>query len=155
MAHPERHRTESIGWLRAAVLGANDGLISTSSLVVGVAAAQTERAPVLLAALASAAAYAIGATPLLLVIAVPLSALSLVVRGASLALLVGLGAPASRRGARRMRERAAYGVGGLIFGVATVGSERGFVLSAPRQLSRLCTSSRRADSLMSTPFPCG
>lgn len=50
--HPELHRTEHIGWLRAAVLGANDGLISTSSLVVGVAAAQSERGPVLLAALA-------------------------------------------------------------------------------------------------------
>jgi len=43
MAHTERHRTSHIGWLRAAVLGANDGLISTSSLVVGVAAAQTAR----------------------------------------------------------------------------------------------------------------
>ena len=52
MPHLERHRTEHIGWLRAAVLGANDGLISTSSLVVGVAAAQTGREPVLLAALA-------------------------------------------------------------------------------------------------------
>ncbi|MDP1859749.1 MAG: VIT family protein [Gemmatimonadaceae bacterium] len=52
MMHLERHRTEHIGWLRAAVLGANDGLISTSSLVVGVAAAQTGRQPVLLAALA-------------------------------------------------------------------------------------------------------
>jgi vacuolar iron transporter family protein len=37
--HPERHRTERIGWLRAAVLGANDGIVSTASLVVGVAAA--------------------------------------------------------------------------------------------------------------------
>ena len=37
--HTERHRTHRIGWLRAAVLGANDGLISTSSLVLGVAAA--------------------------------------------------------------------------------------------------------------------
>ena len=45
MIHVERHRTANIGWLRASVLGANDGLISTSSLVVGVAAAQTERAP--------------------------------------------------------------------------------------------------------------
>jgi len=52
MTHPERHRTEHIGWLRAAVLGANDGLISTSSLVVGVAAAQAARDPVLLAAVA-------------------------------------------------------------------------------------------------------
>jgi VIT1/CCC1 family predicted Fe2+/Mn2+ transporter len=50
--HIERHRTESIGWLRAAVLGANDGLISTSSLVVGVAAAEPSRAAVLLTALA-------------------------------------------------------------------------------------------------------
>jgi vacuolar iron transporter family protein len=37
--HPERHRTHRLGWLRAAVLGANDGLISTSSLILGVAAA--------------------------------------------------------------------------------------------------------------------
>ncbi|MEO8029266.1 MAG: VIT family protein [Gemmatimonadota bacterium] len=48
----ERHRSTRIGWLRAAVLGANDGLISTSSLVLGVAAAQASRAPVLLSALA-------------------------------------------------------------------------------------------------------
>jgi vacuolar iron transporter family protein len=52
MRHRELHRTAHIGWLRAAVLGANDGLISTSSLVVGVAAAQSARDPVLLAALA-------------------------------------------------------------------------------------------------------
>ncbi|MEP7353488.1 MAG: VIT1/CCC1 transporter family protein, partial [Acidobacteriota bacterium] len=37
--HQERHRTDRIGWLRAAVLGANDGILSTSSLVLGVAAA--------------------------------------------------------------------------------------------------------------------
>ncbi len=37
--HSERHRTDTIGWLRAAVLGANDGIVSTASLVVGVAAA--------------------------------------------------------------------------------------------------------------------
>ena len=37
--HRERHRTERIGWLRAAVLGANDGIVSTASLVLGVAAA--------------------------------------------------------------------------------------------------------------------
>ena len=59
MTHVERHRTAHIGWLRASVLGANDGLISTSSLVVGVAAAQTERAPVLLAALAGLVAGAL------------------------------------------------------------------------------------------------
>ena len=37
--HPERHRTDRIGWLRAAVLGANNGIVSTAILVVGVAAA--------------------------------------------------------------------------------------------------------------------
>jgi VIT1/CCC1 family predicted Fe2+/Mn2+ transporter len=37
--HSERHRTDRIGWLRAAVLGANDGIVSTASLVLGVAAA--------------------------------------------------------------------------------------------------------------------
>ena len=59
MAHGETHRTEHIGWLRAAVLGANDGLISTSSLVVGVAAAQSQRAPILLAATAGLVAGAL------------------------------------------------------------------------------------------------
>lgn len=39
MPHAERHRTHRIGWLRAAVLGANDGIVSTASLVLGVAAA--------------------------------------------------------------------------------------------------------------------
>jgi VIT1/CCC1 family predicted Fe2+/Mn2+ transporter len=38
MRHREGHRTERIGWLRAAVLGANDGIVSTASLVVGVTA---------------------------------------------------------------------------------------------------------------------
>jgi VIT1/CCC1 family predicted Fe2+/Mn2+ transporter len=59
MAHTELHRTENIGWLRAAVLGANDGLISTSSLVVGVAAAQVSRDPVVLAAVAGLVAGAL------------------------------------------------------------------------------------------------
>lgn len=40
--HAERHRTDRIGWLRAAVLGANDGIVSTASLVVGVAAAHSK-----------------------------------------------------------------------------------------------------------------
>ena len=39
MRHPERHKTHRIGWLRAAVMGANDGIVSTASLVLGVAAA--------------------------------------------------------------------------------------------------------------------
>jgi VIT1/CCC1 family predicted Fe2+/Mn2+ transporter len=57
--HRERHKSEHIGWLRAAVLGANDGLISTSSLVVGVASAEPTRAAVLLAAVAGLAAGAL------------------------------------------------------------------------------------------------
>lgn len=50
--HIERHRTAHIGWLRAAVLGANDGLISTASLVVGVAASGTTRSAILVAGVA-------------------------------------------------------------------------------------------------------
>ena len=49
---PERHRGGHAGWLRAAVLGANDGIVSTASLVVGVAAAQSDHQQVLLAGLA-------------------------------------------------------------------------------------------------------
>jgi len=56
--HIERHRSEHIGWLRAAVLGANDGLISTASLVVGVASAGTERGAVLIAGVAGVVAGA-------------------------------------------------------------------------------------------------
>lgn len=55
-AHVEAHRGKRIGWLRAAVLGANDGLISTSSLVVGVAAADPNHAAILVAAVAGLAA---------------------------------------------------------------------------------------------------
>jgi len=57
--HRELHRGERIGWLRAAVLGANDGLISTSSLVVGVAAAEPSRTAILLAAFAGLTAGAL------------------------------------------------------------------------------------------------
>jgi len=52
MAHREWHRSERIGWLRAAVLGANDGIVSTASLVVGVAAANAARHDVLIAGVA-------------------------------------------------------------------------------------------------------
>jgi VIT1/CCC1 family predicted Fe2+/Mn2+ transporter len=52
MRHDERHRTSHIGWLRAAVLGANDGLISTASLIVGVAASGTGRPEILIAGIA-------------------------------------------------------------------------------------------------------
>jgi hypothetical protein len=56
--HREEHRTERIGWLRAAVLGANDGIVSTASLVVGVAAASTGRSEVLVAGVAGLVAGA-------------------------------------------------------------------------------------------------
>jgi len=57
--HREGHRAERTGWLRAAVLGANDGLISTSSLVVGVAEAQRDSSAILLAAIAGLTAGAL------------------------------------------------------------------------------------------------
>lgn len=57
--HEERHAVERIGWLRAAVLGANDGIVSTASLLVGVAAASADKAPVLLAGLAGLVAGAL------------------------------------------------------------------------------------------------
>jgi len=50
--HTERHRTDRIGWLRAAVLGANDGIVSTASLVVGVAAASASQGSILIAGVA-------------------------------------------------------------------------------------------------------
>jgi VIT1/CCC1 family predicted Fe2+/Mn2+ transporter len=56
--HPERHLVARIGWLRAAVLGANDGLVSTASLIVGVAAASPEKGPILLAGAAGLVAGA-------------------------------------------------------------------------------------------------
>jgi vacuolar iron transporter family protein len=58
-SHRERHRTERIGWLRAAVLGANDGILSTASLVVGVAAAQAVRHNILIAGVAGLVAGAL------------------------------------------------------------------------------------------------
>lgn len=57
-AHPESHRTEHIGWLRAAVLGANDGIISTASLVAGVAAAHASHASIMTTAIAGLVAGA-------------------------------------------------------------------------------------------------
>lgn len=56
--HPEAHSIASIGWLRAAVLGANDGIVSTASLLIGVAAAGAAREDMLLAGLAALAAGA-------------------------------------------------------------------------------------------------
>src|SRR5690349_18141101 len=57
-SHPERHYTQRIGWLRAAVLGANDGIVSTAALVVGVAAAESGRSSILVAGLAGLVAGA-------------------------------------------------------------------------------------------------
>ena len=58
MRHLERHRTQRIGWLRAAVLGANDGIVSTASLVLGVAAAGDDPQGVLVAGVAGLVAGA-------------------------------------------------------------------------------------------------
>ncbi|MBI3563534.1 MAG: VIT family protein [Gammaproteobacteria bacterium] len=56
--HIERHRTQRIGWLRAAVLGANDGIVSTASLVLGVAAAGASTSSILIAGVAGLVAGA-------------------------------------------------------------------------------------------------
>ena len=56
--HTERHRTEHVGWLRAAVLGANDGIVSTASLVLGVAAANASHSSILLTGIAGLVAGA-------------------------------------------------------------------------------------------------
>ena len=58
-AHVEGHRTGRIGWLRAAVLGANDGIVSTASLVAGVAAAHVTRDAVMVAGVAGLVAGAL------------------------------------------------------------------------------------------------
>lgn len=58
MRHRERHRTHRTGWLRAAVLGANDGIVSTASLVLGVAAAGADTRGVLVAGFAALVAGA-------------------------------------------------------------------------------------------------
>lgn len=58
MRHSERHRSERIGWLRAAVMGANDGIVSTSSLVLGIAAAGVAGDAILIAGAAGLVAGA-------------------------------------------------------------------------------------------------
>ena len=58
MSHKEHHKSHRVGWLRAAVLGANDGIVSTASLIIGVAAASTNNEGVLLAGVAGLVAGA-------------------------------------------------------------------------------------------------
>ncbi len=58
MSHEEHHRAHRVGWLRAAVLGANDGIVSTASLVIGVAAAGATQMNILLAGVAGLVAGA-------------------------------------------------------------------------------------------------
>ena len=58
MPDPEKHNTHRVGWLRAAVLGANDGIVSTASLVLGVAAAGTSSKGILIAGIAGLVAGA-------------------------------------------------------------------------------------------------
>src|SRR5690349_4099183 len=57
--HRERHRSQHVGWLRASVLGANDGIVSTASLVLGVASANAARPAVLVAGVAGLVAGAL------------------------------------------------------------------------------------------------
>lgn len=59
MPHNEMHRSHRIGWLRAAVLGANDGILSTASLVIGVAAANSDHGAIVLAGVAGLMAGAL------------------------------------------------------------------------------------------------
>ena len=56
--HAKRHRADRVGWLRAAVLGANDGIVSTASLIVGVAAASASYASILVTGVAALVAGA-------------------------------------------------------------------------------------------------
>lgn len=58
MTHTENHKSHRVGWLRAAVLGANDGIVSTASLIIGVAAASTTHEAILLAGVAGLVAGA-------------------------------------------------------------------------------------------------
>ena len=58
MSHHEHHRSHRVGWLRAAVLGANDGIVSTASLIIGVAAASATQESILLAGIAGLVAGA-------------------------------------------------------------------------------------------------
>lgn len=58
MSHNEIHRSHRVGWLRAAVLGANDGIVSTASLIIGVAVANTSQENILLAGVAGLVAGA-------------------------------------------------------------------------------------------------
>ncbi|NBX76864.1 MAG: VIT family protein [Proteobacteria bacterium] len=57
--HSESHRAERIGWLRAAVLGANDGIVSTASLIVGVAAAKSDKTEIVISGVAGLVAGAL------------------------------------------------------------------------------------------------
>ena len=58
MSHDEHHRAHRVGWLRAAVLGANDGIVSTASLIIGVAAAEVAHSNILIAGMAGLVAGA-------------------------------------------------------------------------------------------------
>ena len=58
MSHHEAHRSHRVGWLRAAVLGANDGIVSTASLIIGVSVASTTQENILLAGVAGLVAGA-------------------------------------------------------------------------------------------------
>ena len=56
--HREQHKMDNVGWMRAAVLGANDGIVSTSSLILGVASAHATHESILVAGIAGLVAGA-------------------------------------------------------------------------------------------------
>lgn len=58
MRHAEKHKVDNVGWLRAAVLGANDGIVSTSSLIIGIAASHAAHGAILVASVSALAAGA-------------------------------------------------------------------------------------------------
>ena len=89
----ERHYSERIGWMRAAVLGANDGIVSTASLLVGVTAADSAHSGVLVAGIAGLAAM-----PLIIALITPMTYLSYTMAVGSLALLGIMGGLAARAG---------------------------------------------------------
>ena len=121
MSHSEMHRSHRVGWLRAAVLGANDGIVSTASLIIGVAAAssahdalgahakdeigisESTRAQPIQAAFSSAITFTVGATlPLAAAWVVPGNHLIFVVAVSSLVFLALLGAIAASAGGASM-----------------------------------------------------
>jgi VIT1/CCC1 family predicted Fe2+/Mn2+ transporter len=103
----ENHKIQHIGWLRAAVLGANDGIVSTAGLVLGVAATQVSRGSLVVAGVAglvvSALSFALGAAlPLAVVALAPERSMAWAVAASALVALVFLGGLAAQTGGAKL-----------------------------------------------------